>query len=148
MLYIRVIKTKGNSRSVQVYYYRNSQRVIVKHMGSGTKDEEIASLQQMARIFIADYSKQSYLFYKDKPKEEAVLFSHFEYIGIYYTYLYDILRAVQHLIGYALNIDTLLNDLVVMRIFALSSKLRSMELMETYFGIKHLRQRFYESATF
>ncbi len=32
MLHIRVIKTKGNYRSVQVYYYRNSQRVIVKHL--------------------------------------------------------------------------------------------------------------------
>jgi len=41
----------------------------------------------------------------------------------------------------------LLNDLVIMRIFEPTSKLRSIELMETYFGIKHRRQRFYESAS-
>jgi transposase len=100
----------------------------------------------MARVFIADYIQQSYLFEDSKPKEEAVLVSHCEYIGIYYTYLYDVLRAVQHLIGYAINVDPLLSDLVVMRVFEPASKLRSIELMETYFGIKHRRQRFYEAA--
>lgn len=146
MLHIRIVKTKGKSRSVQVYRYRNSKRVIIKHIGSGTTDEEIIALEEMARIFISDYTKQSYLFEEAKPREEAVLISQCDYLGIYYTYLYDVLRAVQHQIGYALAVDTLLNDLVVIRIFEPASKLRSIELMETYFGIRHRRQRFYESA--
>ena len=54
--------------------------------------------------------------------------------------------AVQYRIGYALEVDTLLNDLVVIRIFEPASKLRSIELMETYFGIRHRRQQFYESV--
>lgn len=131
---------------MQVYRYRNSKRFIIKHVGSGTTDEEIITLQEMARVFIADYTKQSYLFEDAKPKEETVLVSQCEYIGIYYTYLYDVLRSVQYQIGYALEVDTLLNDLVVMRIFEPASKLRSIELMDTYFGIKHRRQRYYESA--
>lgn len=147
MLHCRVIKTKGNSRSVQVFYYRNGRRVIVKHIGSGTTDDEIASLEQMARVFIVDYTKQSFLFEEDKPQEDAILLSHCEYLGVYYTFLYDVLRAVQHLIGYTLTVDSLLCDLVVMRVFEPASKLRSIELMETYFGIKHRRQRFYESAS-
>lgn len=146
MLHIRTVKTKGKSRSVQVYRYRNSKRVIVKHIGSGTTDEEIIALEEMARVFISDYTKQSYLFEESKPNEGAVLISQCEYIGIYYTYLYDVLRAVQYQIGYALEVDTLLNDLVVIRIFEPASKLRSIELMETYFGVRHRRQRFYESA--
>lgn len=146
MLHIRVVKTKGMSRSVQVYRYKNSKRLIIKHIGSGTTDEEINALKEMARVFIADYTKQSYLFEEAKPKEEAVLISQCQYIGVYYTYLYDVLRAIQHQIGYALEVDKLLNDLVVIRVFEPASKLRSIELMETYFGIKHRRQRFYESA--
>lgn len=146
MLHIRVVKTKGNSRSVQVYRYRNTKRVIIKHIGSGTTDEEITALQGMVRVFIADYTRQSFLFEQTRPKEEAILVSQCRYIGIYYTYLYDVLRAVQHQIGYALEVGTLLNDLVVMRTFEPASKLRSIELMETYFGIKHRRQRYYESA--
>ncbi len=147
MLHYRIIKTKGKSHSVQVYYYRNSRRVIVKHIGSGTTDDELASLEQMARVFISDYAKQSYLFEEDKPREDSILLSHCEYLGVYHTFLYDVLRGVQHLIGYTLTVDSLLCDLVVMRVFEPASKLRSIELMETYFGIKHRRQRFYESAT-
>ena len=146
MIHIRVVKTKGNSRSVQVYRYRNSKRVIIKHIGSGTTDDEIYGLEEKARMFIADYTKQLFLFEEAKPKEEAVLLNQCDYVGMYYTYVYDVLRAVQHQIGYALEADTMLNDLVVIRIFEPASKLRSIELMETYFGIKHRRQRYYESA--
>lgn len=146
MLHIRTIKTKGHSRSVQVYRYQNSKRVIVKHIGSGTTDEEINSLIEIGRLFIADHTKQLYLFEDFKPKEESVLVSQCEFIGVHYTYLYDVLRAIQHMIGYGLIADTLLNDLVVMRILEPASKLRSIELMDTYFGIQHRRQRYYESA--
>ena len=146
MLHIRTVKTKGKSRFVQVYRYQNSKRVIIKHVGSGTSDEEILALEEMARVLISDYTRQSYLFEETKPKEEAILLSQCQYIGIYYSYLYDVLRAVQHQIGYASKVDTLLNDLVLLRIVEPASKLRSIELMETYFGIKHRRQRYYESA--
>lgn len=145
MLHFRVVKTKGISRSVQVYRYQNSKRVIIKHIGSGTTDEEIIALEEMARVFIADFTKQLYLFEEAKPKDEAVLISQCEYIGIYYTYLYDILRAIQQQIGFTL-LDDLLSDLVIIRIVEPSSKLRSIELIDAYFGIKHRRQRFYESA--
>jgi hypothetical protein len=146
LLHIRVIKTKGASQSVQVYGYRNSKRVIVKHIGSGTSAEEIAALQEMAKLFIADYTKQLHLFEESKPVEEVVLVNQCEYLGIYYTYLYDVLRAVQHQIGYMLSADILLNDLALMRIMEPASKLRSLQLIYTYFGIQHRRQRFYESA--
>jgi hypothetical protein len=43
-------------------------------------------------------------------------------------------------------VDGMLNDWVIMRIVEPASKLRSIELMETYFGIRHRRQRYYESA--
>lgn len=146
MLHVRTVKTKGNSRSVQVYRYQSSKRIIIKHIGSGTSEEQITVLQEMARVFIADYTRQLYLFEESKPNQESVLVNQCEYIGIYYTYLYDVLRSVQHQIGYVLEPDGLLNDLVVMRIFEPTSKLRSIELMQTYFGIKHRRQGFYESA--
>lgn len=146
MLHIRTVRTKGNSRSVQVYYYRKGKRVIVGHIGSGTTDAEIVALNEMARLFIADRTKQTYLFDDSGPNENKILVSQCDYIGFYYTYLYDVLRAVQYKLGYIIEVDTLLSDLVTMRIFEPASKLRSIELMESYFGIKHRRQRFYEST--
>lgn len=146
MLHIRTLKTKGNSRAVQVFRYQNSKRIILKHIGSGTSEEEITALKEMARVFIADFTRQSYLFEESKPSQESILVSQCEYVGIHYSYLYDVLRSVQHQIGFVLKSDALLDDLVVMRIFEPASKLRSIELIETYFGIKHRRQHFYESA--
>lgn len=146
MLHIRIVKTKSNSRAVQVYYYKNSKRVIVKHIGSGTNDEQVAAMYEMARVYIDGHTKQSYLFAEMKPNEEDVLVSQCDYIGVYYTYLYDVIRAVQHQIGYTILADSLLNDLALMRIVEPASKLRSLELMNTYFGIRHRRQRYYESA--
>src|SRR5690606_33655775 len=69
-----------------------------------------------------------------------------EYLGIYYTYLYVVLREVQHRFGYALAVDAPLYDLLVILIFEATSKLRSIELMESYFGIRQRRHRCDESA--
>jgi transposase len=146
MLHSRVVKTKGKYRFVQVYRYENGKRVIVKHIGSGTTDEELDSLVEMAKVYISDISKQFYLFEDEKPKSDAVLISQCEFVGIYYNFFYNIIRALQHHIGFGIVADSLLNDLVVMRIFEPGSKLRSIELMGEYFGVKHRRQRYYESA--
>tara|TARA_R110000868_G_scaffold152804_1_gene378038 strand:+ start:65 stop:1558 length:1494 start_codon:yes stop_codon:yes gene_type:complete len=146
MLHIRVVKTKGPSRSVQVYRYQNGKRVIVKHMGSGSSDEQIKALRSMAKVYIADHTKQTSLFEGETPDEKDVLLSQCTYIGAYHTFLYDVIRAVQHQMGYTLLVDTLLSDLALMRIVEPASKLRSIELMATYFGVHHRRQRFYESV--
>lgn len=146
MLHKRIIKTKGKSSSVQVCRYQNNKRIIIKHIGSGITKEEIAALEEKAKVFIEDYTKQLFLFDENKPNEQAILLSQCEYIGVYHLFTYDILKAVQYQIGYALELDSLLNDLVIMRIFEPASKRRSVELIEAYFGIKHRRQRFYEST--
>lgn len=146
MLYFRVVNTKRSSRSVQVYRYQNRKRVIVKHIGSSTNQQEIESLVEMARMYISEITKQSYLFEDIRPKEDAILLSQCNFKGVYYTFFYDVIKAIQLKIGYIPYVDTLLNDLVVIRIFEPCSKLRSIELLETYFGIKHRRQSYYESA--
>lgn len=146
MLHIRVVKIKEKYRSVQVYRYKKGKRVILKHIGSGSTNEELASLVEMAKVYINDITRQAYLFAAYKPEEDAVLLSQCEFIGIYYTFFYDVIKALQLHFGYSTIADSLLNDLVIMRIFEPCSKLRSIELLEVYFGIRHRRQRYYESA--
>jgi len=146
MLYVRVVKTKVGSRSVQVIRYTNGRRVIVKHIGTGSADEEINALSEIARSYIEDLSQQLSFFADVQLPDSVVMLSQCEYLGFYYTFLYDVLYAIQTQIGYTSQIDDMLNDLVIMRIVEPASKLRSIELMETYFGIRHRRQRYYESA--
>jgi len=67
-----------------------------------------------------------------------------EFIGIYYTFLYEVLSKLMKAIGFdALN-SQLLVDLAIIRIVEPASKLRSIELLKDYFGISHRRQRYYE----
>lgn len=146
MLHFRVVRTKDKSRAVQVIRYHSGKRVIVKHIGSGSTDEEILALSEIALAYIQDISKQSLLFDDMKTHGNVVLLNQCEYLGFYYTFLYDILYSIQAKTGYTAPAKPMLNDLVIMRILEPASKLRSIELMETYFGIKHRRQRYYESA--
>ena len=146
MLHVRVVKTKEGSHCVQVIRYENSKRVIVKHIGTGSADEQINALSEIARYYIEDISQQLSLFGDVQLPDSVVILSQCEYLGFYYTLLYDVLYAIQTQIGYTSQIDDMLNDLVIMRIVEPASKLRSIELMETYFGIRHRRQRYYESA--
>jgi hypothetical protein len=44
------------------------------------------------------------------------------------------------------NLPVLFKDLVAIRIFEPASKLRSLELLEQYFGIRHSRKTYYNIA--
>lgn len=147
MLRIREVKTKVGTRSVQVIRYSNGKRTIVKHIGTGNTDEEVASLKEIARSYIEDVSQQTVLFADANIlSDDRVTLSQCKYLGFHYGLLYDVLEAIQAQIGYTRVADTLLTDLAIMRIVEPASKLRSIELMEAYFGIHHRRQRYYESA--
>jgi transposase len=69
-----------------------------------------------------------------------------EFLGVYYTFLYEVLSGLLSQIGLDKIKKQLLLDLVTMRVVEPASKLRSIELLDTYFGIKHRRQSYYESA--
>jgi transposase len=147
MLRIREIKTKVGSRSVQVIRYADGKRIIVKHIGTGNTKEEVASLNELARSYIEDVSQQIVLFsdFRIEP-DDMVTLRQYDYLGFHYSLLYDVLKAVQVQIGYTTVADALLTDMAIIRIVEPASKLRSIELMDTYFGIRHRRQRYYESA--
>ena len=142
MFRVRVTLSKVGSRSVQIVRYADGKRYIVKHIGSGHTDEELAALKKIALTHIEELSRQYPLFTDLKSARDVVMLSQCEYHGFYYTFLYEILYAIQGKLGYTVVADEMLNDLTIMRILEPSSKLRSIELMESYFGIRHRRQRY------
>ena len=146
MLQVRVVKTKVGTRSVQICRYENGRRVIVRHVGTGRDDSEVASLRDAAQVLIGELSRQLPLFQDLLSSERNQPLSEYEYRGFHYTFLYEVIAGLQSYMGYDSLLDPMLKDLVVMRIVEPTSKLRSIELMETFFGIRHRRQRYYESA--
>ncbi|MDP3180242.1 MAG: IS1634 family transposase, partial [Bacteroidota bacterium] len=71
--------------------------------------------------------------------------NHSTFIGIKYRFFHSKVRAILDMIKLD-DLPVLLNDLVAIRIFEPASKLRSLELMEQFFGISHSRKTYYKIA--
>jgi transposase len=145
MYTIRQIKYSQGSVSIQVYKIKDRKRVIVRHIGTARTEQEKEGLLCLAYDFIDKASKQLSLFETEQPSNILYL-NQTEFLGVYYTFLYDLLHKLILTIGFDKINSRLLVDLVVMRMVEPASKLRSIELLEEYFGIKHRRQNYYESA--
>lgn len=145
LLKFREVKTGSGKTAVQVYYLQNRKRVIVKHLGSATNNDELENLKQQARQFIEDYSKQASLFPSLKTGAYSYL-EQYECEGFYYRFFYDTIQRLIIQIGFEELTSNLFKDLIAIRILEPASKLRSIELIETYFGIQHRRQNYYKEA--
>lgn len=146
MYKIRQIKYSKGSVSIQVYKIEDRKRKIVRHIGTAKNEQEKADLMSLANDFIKKISRQIVLF----EEKESGNFFHLdktEFIGIYYTYFHELAYQLITAIGFDKIKHRLLLDLVVMRILEPASKLRSIALLEEYFGIKHRRQNYYDFAS-
>lgn len=143
------IENRGeHTRLVKIYKIENRKRIFVKYMGSAKTDEELDELLKLAQEEIQHRTGQFDLFSATNMNREATggILEDFEYLGHYYTFLYNTLSRFQNKIGFYQFKRSLINDLVIMRLMEPASKLRSIELLEQYFGIHHRRQGFYEEA--
>lgn len=145
MYKIRQIKYSTNSLSIQVYKIENRKRVIVRHIGTAHNEQEKIGLLSIANDFIEKITKQFFLF--DKKNSTNILYvNQTEFIGVHYTFLYELISKLIITIGLDRIKNNLLLDLVILRMMEPASKLRSIELLEEYFGIKHRRQNYYQLA--
>lgn len=141
---IRVVTTASNAKAVQVIRYQNGKRVILQHMGSAHTEQELSDLKLQAHEWIKAHSEQLSIFPEENPNQLLYL-HHSMFLGIKFNYYRELMAKIQEDFGFG-DLPTLLNDLVAMRIFEPASKLRSLELMERYFNIKHSRKTYYKIA--
>lgn len=141
---IRVVKTASKARAVQVVRYQNNKRIVLQHIGSAHNDADLEELMMVAEEWIKDYSGQLSIFPDESPNKLLHL-NHCTFVGIQYRYFYQQIDQIQGRLGFG-SLHPLINDLVRIRIFEPASKLRSLELLEKYFGIKHARKSYYKIA--
>lgn len=141
---IRVVTTASKAKAVQIVRYQNNKRVIMQHIGSAHNQAELEELMLSAQEWIKDYSSQLSVFADESPNKLLHL-NHCTFIGVRYSYFYRQITSIQERMGLS-GLPPLLNDLAIVRIFEPASKLRSLELMERYFGIKHSRKSYYRIA--
>ncbi|WP_394777164.1 IS1634 family transposase, partial [Flavobacterium sp.] len=145
MYKIRKIKYSVNSVSIQVYKIEKRKRIIVKHVGTANNEQEKIDLLILANDFIEKASKQALLFEKILPNK-ILYINQTEFVGTHYTFLHEQISQLIAKIGFDKIQNNIFLDLVILRMIEPASKLRSIELLYEYFGIKHRRQSYYESA--
>jgi hypothetical protein len=141
---IRAVKTGSKAKAVQVIRYQDNERIIVKHIGSAHDEQELNELKKLARGWIKDYTGQQSLFPKEIP-EWLLSIQYCSFIGVYYTFFYELINSIQGAIGFQ-ELPELLRSLVTLRIFEPASNLRSLEMLEQYYGIKQQRKDYYKIA--
>jgi len=145
MFHVRVVRTASGANAVQIVRYVNRKRLVVRHIGSARDDQELEVLLSVAQEWISNQTHQLSVFPTGRSTN-ILLLDQCEFLGVHQGFLYELLSTLQQRIGYLTMNAPMLNDLVTIRIIEPASKLRSIELIETYFGIKHRRQSFYEAA--
>ncbi|MCF8345508.1 MAG: IS1634 family transposase [Bacteroidales bacterium] len=141
---IRVVKTASKAKAVQVVRYQNSKRIVLQHIGSAHTEEALNDLMILAEEWIKDYTRQLSVISDENPNKLLHL-NHSTFIGVKYHFFHAQIRAIQDMIKLD-DLPSLLNDLVMIRMFEPASKLRSLELLKRFFGIRYSRKTYYKIA--
>lgn len=139
---IRVTNTASGARAVQVVEYRNRKVQVCKHLGSAHSDKEVRQLKAAAQNWILTHPPQAQLF-ATPTKASRFLLSEYEYRGVRFAYAYEFLSRMYGRLGFESFGNEILADLVVMRVFEPTSKLRSLMLLSKHFGIEHIEKTLY-----
>lgn len=141
MYSIRKVKTKSGSTAIQVVRYVGHRSVICKHIGSAKDDDEILALRQIAMNWINENNPQLSLF--PEQKQKVLIIDRGECIGVTHHFAFQFFSSCFEECGLS-HFPRLLLDLSIMRFIEPTSKLRSIELLQFYFGISY-SQRIYRN---
>jgi len=141
MLSVRKVNTKSGSVAVQVVQYVGHRSIIVKHIGSAKDEAEEAALRQKALEWIDEQTAQLSLF--PAQKQKLLVVERGECIGVTHHFAFRFFMGCFDECGLS-HLPRLLLDLGIMRLIEPASKLRSVELLQHYFGIRY-SQRIYRN---
>ncbi len=148
MYHVRKTKTASGATAVQVVRYQARRTIICVHIGSAHDNEKVVLLEHEARKWIENSTGQEALFpasEKGKQKETILLVNKSQYLGVKYTFLYEVLSQQLHFFSFHALENQLLFDLALLRIVQPTSKLSSLKLLSTMFGIVYPRGHLYEA---
>lgn len=140
---IRIDRTNPPALRVQIVHYVRRKVVVLKHVGTAHDEEELATQKEVALKWIADNPHQAQLFSFENPIKKSNVLKSFEYRGFLHSFTHEFLhRLCVHFKFTSLN-SKILIDLVIMRIFEPTSKLRSLWLLAQYFNIQYTENELY-----
>lgn len=133
--------------AVQVVLRRYHGTEIIKHLGTGETSEGISRLKVLARQFIREKEKIIPLFpeLEKEDNNDLVSTKNLEVANYFHQFAYDFLLRFYQLNGFDKIKSEILKDLVLIRIVEPASKLRSLVLLNEYFGKVYSQSTFYKN---
>lgn len=144
MASIRKTRTASGAIAVQVVRYVNRRVVVLKHVGSAHDQAGVDRLVEHALAWY-DGQPQGTLF--PTAIKPSLTLEGTQFLGAWYTFTHSVLSKLAEHCGFHALGDPLLLDLAIMRLVEPTSKLRSLHLLDEYFGIHHARRSFYRKLS-
>ena len=133
---IRRVKTHSGSTAIQVGFYKGNRFKLSKHIGSSKDQKKISELVDIAREYISFHNPQLQLNFN--PQSEEILYKRGLKISeSRLEEVYDYLCRIYSGIGFNNLKSDLLKHFAVIRVLEPASKLKSIMLLEKYFGIRY-----------
>lgn len=142
-LKIRTTKTASGATAVQAVFRTQGKTQVVKHFGSVHDAKELKALVTQGQSWVNQENKQQSLFNTQEPRVLPLATARLSHA--YHTYAREFLLGVAHKIGFDALHSELLVDLALMRIIEPASKLRTLELLERYFGVQYSERTLYRT---
>jgi transposase len=147
-LKIRKIKTGSGAVAVQVVHYAGKRCDKIIHIGSAHNEASLAVLLEEANRYVETHCRQPSLFssHRSAPLTAAApeSVSSMSLLRVTHGFAREVLHHCAHLCGLHRIPDVYL-DLALMRIVEPASKLRTLELLQRYFGIHYVERTLYRS---
>lgn len=136
---IRKVKTHSGSTAIQVGSYKGKNFILRKHIGSAKDPERIKELIFLAEEYIRSHSSQ--LAFNFNPQSEEILSEEILFkrgVKVKKACLkeaYDYLSSVYADLGLNRLHNPVLKNFAIMRVLEPASKIKSIALLDKYFGI-------------
>jgi len=151
MLHIRTTKTGSSSTAVQVVKYSSGKTIIIKHIGSASRKDELALLKHQAEDFVEKFTGQKSLFSSPNTQSENKIIQsrYARSAGFKYTLLHKLFTHLFQVFTFDDLNKPLLTDLVMARIVNPSSKLQAITYLKEMFDVSYSETEIYrELPTF
>lgn len=131
---IRQVKTKSGATAIQVGFYKGKLFQLKKHIGSTKERKKIKELRNIAYEYIRTHSPQLPLNFN--PQSEEILYKRGVKVQTARLKVaYDYLSLIFDRIGFSRLDNDCLKHFSLMRVLEPASKIKSIELLDKYFGI-------------
>lgn len=132
----RKVKTSSGSTAIQVGFYQGKRFRLAKHIGSSKDKGKIDELLRIAHEYIRTSNPQLELNFN--PASEEILFKRgIRVVSSCLQEAYEYLEGTYNRLGFDEINSLILKHFAIIRVLEPASKIKSIDLLDKYFGIKY-----------